>query len=103
MAVQPYTVRKTINGKEYVAQFNGLSAAFRAVDTTYIDGSNNTSVTKMANYLFEHVIVEPKGLTIDDFETTEEFNEVFNFARKTMQGEFRGEKDKDTNKESSKK
>lgn len=103
MAVQPYTVKKTINGKEYVAQFNGLSAAFRAVDTTYIDGSNNTSVTKMANYLFEHVIVEPKGLTIDDFETTEEFNEVFNFARRTMQGEFRGEKDKDTNKESSKK
>ena len=70
-------------------------AAIEATDNSYIDGSNNTSISKLAKYLFEHVIVEPKGLTPDDFETTEEFSEVFSFARDVMQGKFREEKVKD--------
>ena len=68
-----YTATKEINGKKYTAQFNGLSCALRAVDSTYIEGTNNTSVEKMADYIFQNVIVEPKGLTIDDFESMEEF------------------------------
>ena len=51
MANKFYTVEKEINGKKYVAQFNGISAALKAVDSSYIDGTNNTSVEKMANYL----------------------------------------------------
>lgn len=88
-----YTVRKTINGKEYVAQFSGISVALKAVDASYIDGTNNTSVEKMAQYLFDNIIVEPKNLTIDDFETMDEFNQVIAFARGVMQGEFREKKD----------
>lgn len=88
-----YTVTKEINGKEYVAQFNGLSCALRAVDQSYLEGSNNTSVEKMAKYLFENVIVEPKNLSIDDFESMEEFNAVTTFAREVMQGKFRKETD----------
>jgi hypothetical protein len=84
-----YTVKKEINGKTYVAQFCGISAALKAVDASYIDGTSNTSLEKMAEYLFEHIIVEPKGLTIDDFETLKEFNEVTTFAREVMQGDFR--------------
>lgn len=84
-----YTVDKEINGTKYTAQFNGLSAALKAVDDSYIEGTNNTSTIKMAEYLFKHVIVEPKGLTPDDFESMEEFNEVISFARQVMQGEFR--------------
>lgn len=84
-----YTVEKEINGVKYVAQFNGLSCALRAVDQSYIEGTNNTSVETLAKYLFENVIVEPKGLTIDDFDTIEEFNEVTKWAREVMQGKFR--------------
>lgn len=92
--VKPYTVKKEINGKEYTAQFNGIAAAIEATDSSYIDGSSNTSVAKLAKYLFENVIVEPKGLTADDFETTEEFSEVFRFARDVMQGQFRDRAEK---------
>ena len=89
-----YTATKEINGKKYTAQFNGLSCALRAVDSTYIEGTNNTSVEKMADYIFQNVIVEPKGLTIDDFESMEEFNEVVSFGRDVMQGKFRPEENK---------
>ena len=96
-----YTVEKEINGTKYVAQFNGLSAAVRAVDQSYVnDNSQNISTEKMANYILNNVIVEPKGLTIDDFESMEEFNEVTNFGREVMQGNFR---DQATNKPSTKK
>lgn len=93
-----YQVDKEINGVKYTAQFNGISAALKAVDESYIENSSNTSTMKMAEYLFKHVIVEPKGLTPDDFESMEDFNEVIAFARKVMQGEFRDEKDKEAAK-----
>lgn len=84
-----YTREKEINGKKYVAQFSGISTALKALDESYIEGTQNTSMEKLAEYLFEHVIVEPKGLTADDFDSMKEFNEVTAFARKVMQGEFR--------------
>ena len=95
-----YTVEKEINGTKYVAQFNGLSCALRAVDQSYIEGTQNTSVELMANYILKNVIVEPAGLTIDDFETMEEFNEVTNWGREVMQGKFR---DQAANKAAAKK
>lgn len=84
-----YTVEKEINGNKYVAQFNGLSCALRAVDQSYIEGSNNTSIEALSRYIFDNVIVEPKGLSIDDFDSMEEFNEVVTFGREVMQGKFR--------------
>lgn len=100
MANKFYTVEKEINGVKYTAQFNGLSCALKAVDQSYIDGTQNTSVEKLAEYIFENVIVEPKGLDIDDFDSMEEFNEVVTFGREVMQGKFR---DKATDKEAVKK
>ena len=97
-----YTVNKEINGVNYVCQFNGISAALKAVDDSYIEGTNNTSLEKLAKYLFENVIVEPKGLTVDDFESMEEFNEVVSFARQVMQGDFRDKKNESTTKKASK-
>ena len=94
MANNFYTAEKTINGKKYVAQFNGISAALEAVDNSYIDGTNNTSVMKLSKYLFDNVIVEPKGLTPDDFDSMDEFNEVVSFAREVMQGNFRNKTNK---------
>jgi hypothetical protein len=84
-----YTVEKEINGKKYVAQFNGISAAIEAVDNSYIDGSSNVSMAKLSKYLLENVIVEPKGLTADDFDTMDEFSDVISWAREVMQGDFR--------------
>lgn len=86
-----YTIKKEIHGKEYTAQFNGISTALAAVDSCYIDDSNNLSTAKMAKYLLEHVVVEPKGLTPDDFDSLEELNAVTSFAREVMQGNFREE------------
>lgn len=93
MADNSYQVEKVINGKKYVAQFIGISAALQAVDSSYISGTNNTSVQKMAEYLFKHIIIEPQGLTPDSFDTMEEFNAVVEFARMVMQGDFRDKKD----------
>lgn len=102
MAITPYVKEKVINGKTYKAQFNGLSAALRAIDNSYIEGTTTTSLEKLSNYLFENVIVEPAHLTIDDFEDLAEFNEVVAFAREVMQGEFRDKKNKNTAKAESK-
>ena len=98
-----YTKETEIKGKKYVAQFNGISAALKAVDSSYIEGTQNTSVEKLAEYLFANVIVEPKGLTPDDFDSMEEFNEVVTFARKVMQGDFREKEVEKPAKEASKK
>jgi len=88
-----YQVKKEIGGKEYIAQFGGISLALKALDSSYIEGTSNTSVEKLAEYLFEHVIVEPKGLTPDDFDNLEDFNKVISFARGVMQGDFREKTD----------
>ena len=97
-----YTAEKTINGTKYVAQFSGISAALRAIDNSYIEGTNNTSIEKLAAYMFDNIIVEPKGLTIDDFDSMEEFNEVVAFAREVMQGNFRDKENKKAAKGTSK-
>lgn len=91
-----YTVDKEINGTKYKAQFNGLSAALEAVDNCYVDGKAITSSKKMSEYVLTHVIVEPSGLKIDDFETIEELNEVISFGKEVMQGRFRDKKSKTT-------
>jgi hypothetical protein len=103
MATKFYTVKKEINGTEYVAQFSGISTALKAVDACYIEGTSNTSTEKLAQYLFENIIVEPKGLTADDFATMEEFNEVIGFARGVMQGNFRDKENEGAVKAASKK
>lgn len=83
-----YVIEKKIGDKTYKAQFSGIGTALEAIDSSYIDGTSNTSTMKLAKYLFDHIIVEPKNLTVDDFDTIEEFNEVVSFAREVMQGNF---------------
>ncbi len=86
-----FTATRKINGVTYTAQFNGISAALRSVDETYIDGTNVTSVVKMTDYILKNVIVEPSGLTADSFDTIDECNEVVRFGTEVMQGKFRPE------------
>lgn len=87
-----YQVDQVINGVKYVAQFNGLSAALRAIDESYIEGTSNTSTEKISQYVLKNVIVEPQGLTIDDFDDMDTLNEVIAFGRDVMQGNFRNKK-----------
>lgn len=79
------TKEKIINGTKYVAKFNGVKAALRAMDNCYIDGTSNTSIKKLREYLFENVITVPEKLEVDSFETAEELDEVTTFAREAMQ------------------
>ena len=79
-------VTKTINDTEYCAKFNGLSCALEAIDNSYIDGTDNISLEKLAKFLFEKVVTKPEKLTADDFDSMEEFNDVVSFAREVMQG-----------------
>lgn len=92
-----YQAKKTINGVEYTAQFNGLSSALKAMDETYIDGTGNHSQVKLAKYILENIIVEPNGLGVDDFADMEELNDVIAFGREVMMGKFRP-KDKGSEK-----
>lgn len=94
-----YTKEKEIDGVKYVAQFNGLSTAYDCVDQSYIDGTSTTSSRKLTEFMLKHVIVEPSGLSIDDFESIESCRNVTDFAREVMQGNFRDkEVDKGTGK-----
>lgn len=91
-----YTVEKEINGKTYKAQFNGISAYFDIVEDSYIDGTSNISTKKLAKHIFDNVIIEPKGLTMDDFETVAEFNEVAAWGRSVMEGKLKPSDNKKT-------
>lgn len=97
-----YTRKKTINGVEYTAQFSGISTALRAVDGSYIEGTNVNSSEKLGQYILDNIIVEPKGLTADDFETLEDYNAVTTWARDVMYGKFRDEPDAVSAKKESK-
>lgn len=90
---KPYTVKKEINGVEYIFQFNGISEAMDALDESYIDGSSNISLRKLNTYLLENVVVDPK-VKMDDFEDVEKLNAVTSFARKVMQGIIKPEAEK---------
>ena len=87
-----YQVKKEINGTEYTAQFNGISAALEALDDSYVDGTSNTSGLKLANYVLENVIIDPK-VKVDDFDSMEELNAVVKFGSQVMQGKFRQKPD----------
>ena len=44
---------------------------------------------RQGQYILDNIIVEPKGLTADSFETLEEYNEVTTWGRDVMYGKFR--------------
>lgn len=83
-----YSRTKEIDGVAYTAQFNGLSSWLRAIDESYLPGTNNPGAEKINKYVLENVIVDPK-CSIDDFEDIETLNEVVGFGRDVAQGKFR--------------
>lgn len=77
---------REINGKVYKAAFKGMAYSLKAIDESYVDGTNNTSMKKLSNLLLSEIITEPANLTPDSFDSIDEFNEVITFAREVMQG-----------------
>ena len=86
-----YQVEKEINGVKYTAQFNGVREGSRAIDRSYIEGTGNISLEKIGDYVLKHVIIEPSGLDMDDFETMDDFKDVVEWGQGVMQGKFRNE------------
>ena len=60
--------------------------------------STTPTSTKLADYILGNVIVEPKGLPPDDFDTMEDFTEVISFGREVMEGKFRDIEDESKSK-----
>lgn len=83
MAFKPVVIEKEIKGVVYKAQFNGVSTMFRANDET--DGK----ATKMARFLFDNVLVEPKIDDVDEYFGTDValMNEVTEFASDVMKAD----------------
>ena len=94
-----YTKKQVIDGVEYTAQYSGMRTAARFVDRVkQKDGTNSFEET--ADYIFEHVIVEPK-VTMDDFDSMETLGKVVAFGVKVMQGKFRDGEDEGADSEAS--
>lgn len=81
------TKEKTINGVKYVAKFDGALTALKSTDNCRADGTKNLSMLKMAEYLFENIIVEPANLNVDDFDNMDDINEIIEFASEVMKGD----------------
>ena len=80
MAFKPITVKEKINGVEFTAQYGGVSMINRFNDET--DGKNANAV----DFLFEHVLVEPKIADIDEYfgVNVKFMNKVIDFLGKVM-------------------
>lgn len=95
-----YKITKTIDGVEYTAQFAGCSVALRATDECK-DKDGNLSNYKTSQYLLDNVIVEPRGLSVDDFDDVEKLGNVTAFAGEVMSGKLKPE-DEEKEKKSKK-
>lgn len=85
-----YQKTKEIKGVKYTAQFSGLSAWLRCTDDAkQDDGSGTPASVRIYEKVFDAGLVEPKGLKVDDFESMEDLDEVFNFVSGVMKGKFR--------------
>ena len=84
---KPKTFTKEINGNTYTAQFNGMYACLEALDEMGATSQKGLSLAKMAKYVLENVIVDPK-LSVNDFSNMDELNAVVAFGSEIMKGNF---------------
>ena len=90
-----YQITKEIDGVKYTAQFSGLAAWLRCADEAKKDdGMDEGANLRIYNRVFEAGLVEPKGLTVDDFEDMDTLDKVFGFVSGVMKGKFRNQAEK---------
>lgn len=92
-----YTAEKEIGGVVYKAQFNGVGAYLRLVDNCRMPGGAALGGEALATEILRDFIVEPKGLTPDDFPGYEPMEAVVKFGREVAQGMFRDSKNESAN------
>jgi hypothetical protein len=68
-------ISREINGVKYTARYLGIKYAFRVQEECSIEGTEQLNIELLAQRLFDEVIVEPKGLKIEDFD---EYNQPLN-------------------------
>lgn len=69
------TLEKEIDGVKYVFQRLPVRAAME-LRQAWQDENGNAIATIMHDSLLENVVIEPRGLTIDNFDTTVEVEKV---------------------------
>ncbi len=87
-----YTVTETINGTAYTAQFNGIAVAAQLSDAS-VDKNGNFSLVQAAEFMLGNVLVEPAGLSLNDFDDMDTLTDVLHFCREVAAGNFRKKKD----------
>lgn len=77
---KPVVIKETIDGVEFTAQYGGVSMINRFTDET--EGKNTNAV----DFLFEHILVDPKIADIDEYfgTNTKFMNRVIDFLGKVM-------------------
>lgn len=75
MAKQPKTATVTVRGKEYKLQHPGVRWYLQNTDQCR-NQAGVLQIEKYAQSLLDHVVVEPVGLKLDDFDSISEVEEL---------------------------
>lgn len=81
---------KEIGGVKFKACYKGIETSNRIQDESLIEGTNIMSTLKLAQHLFDEIIIEPKKLSFDYFDSFENsleiIDEVIGFGVNAMLG-----------------
>ena len=87
------TIKKNIRGIEYVAAWRGMAFSESSIEACRVDGTDRLSNSKLADIVFNEIIISPK-VNIDDFKDFQVFDEVMDFGKSVLFGEFEKKKSK---------
>lgn len=81
------TIKKVINGVEYVAEWKGLAFSNARLEACKVKGSNRMNKTKLANVFFNELLISPK-IGIDDINDMKQLHEILKFAQSILEGTY---------------
>ena len=81
------TIRKIINGVEYTAVWKGYNYTTRRINDCLTKDKKRYSNSKLSAVIFDEIIIDPK-VTVDDFDDLQTFNEVLEFGKSVLFGDF---------------
>lgn len=81
------TIKKVIDGIEYTAVWKGYNFSAKRLKECLLQDKKHYSNAKLADVIFGEIIISPQ-ITADDFDNVQVFNEVFEFGRNVLFGDF---------------
>lgn len=81
------TIKKVINGVEYTAVWKGYNYTTKRMKECLLQDKKHYSNEKLSAVVFGEIIINPK-VTVDDFDDIQTYNEVFEFGRSVLFGDF---------------